>query len=919
MRSAGALFFLLFVTLSGCDRAPTAAKLLSSAQQLEAAGDLKSAEIELKNALQREPDNPDARLLLGQIYYKLGNLESSEKELEKALELRPENAQAVTTLARIWLRLGKADKVVEQAKLAASTEKEASPELLVIRANAYASLSQHDEAKNAFDRAFAIAPENAEVLLGQAKLALLEKQFDHALNLADQALAKDPKLIEAQIFKGDLLRFTGKSADAMALYRQAIAQNPSELGARLNLISLLLNAKQEQQAQTEIDAARKLAPKNLTVQFMQALLHHKAGRPEQSEEALQEVLKVADDHTASLILSGANQLALGHAEQAVQSLGVVVAKAPENLHARKLLASAHLASNQSQKAYDAVEAGLKRAPDDAELLALGAEALTRLNELDKARQYFEKASTLDPNNSALQARLSASRMAAGDNARAELEAAATLGPEQQQAVTSAISAQIAKREYDQALKAIEAFQEKQPNNPLAYNLRGIALLGKKDLAEARRDFERALKISPDFFPAIANLARLDMMDKKPDAAKSRFKVLLQADKKNLPAMLALSNLALSANEKAESISWLETARRENPERAEPLLALVRLHLQYRDAATALQFAKEAEAKHPQKGEVLDLLGQVQLANKQVDDALATYTKLTRVEERSPSAYYRLASVQAAAGKSAPALQSLKKALDLRPDFLEAMIASAAIYTREGWHEEAQQIALGIQKRMPKSAAGFLVEADVFLSQGKSKEAAQAVERAYALEPTAPVVIKFHEALVAAGEAAKAKGMAEGWIKQHPDDLLVSQHLGQRELAAGDYKSAAARYEVIVARQPNNAQALNNYAWALGQLKHPRALEYAEKAHAIGGDHPTILDTLGVLLLDAGKHERALKLLRAAADAAPEAADLRYHLARALVKTGANDQARIELERALEKGQPFPELEAARQMLTELKK
>jgi tetratricopeptide (TPR) repeat protein len=842
--------------------------LLAKAREHESKGDHNAAEIELKNAVQKAPNHAQARVQIGEFYYRTGNLETAGKELDLAIDLGADAAKVMPTLGRIWLRRGQHEKVLAEV-VVTQKEPEEPPEILVIRGGAYAALGRVQDAKRVYALALSKRPGYHEALLGQARLSAAANDAAGALKLADAALAKEPKFADALVFKADLLRTSGKAAEAVTLYRDAIALQASDLTPRVNLVSALLDQGKVQEAQREIDAARKLAPKHLSVAFAQAMLYNKAGQYAQSEEAVQLILRVMPAHVPSLVLSGSNQLALGQPEGAVAALSTAVAKAPQNLAAHKLLAAAYLANNQAQRAYDMIEAALARAPNDAQLLALGAEALTQVNQPNRAM------AALDPSKAAVQPRSSQS----ADGAAAE-----TLERQLGQDAPKEIAAQIARGEYDAALKAIEALQEKQPNSPIAPNLRGVAHIGKKDVAAARQDFERALKIDANFFPAISNLALLDAVAKQPEAAKRRLQALLEKDKKHLGA----------------------------------LLALARLNWQFGDKAQALELARRAQSGHPQSGAALDMLGQLELANGRAEAALAAFTKRVEVERNSPLAHFRLAGVQAALGKLAPAAQSLKNALELKPDFIDAMIALAAIHAREGRHGEAQQVARHVQQRFPKSATGFLVEGDSLLREKKAAEAARALQRAYELEPAAAVVVKLHQAHVAAGAAAKGQAVAEEWLKRHPDDLVLNQYLAQRSLTEGDFTAAARRYEIVLKQQPANAAVLNNYAWTLAQLKRPNALEYAEKAYAVSGDNPSVMDTVGVLALEAGKTERALKLLRSATQLAPQAVEIRYHFAQALVKSGAKEEARKELEQVLEAGKQFPELAAARKLLAELR-
>jgi tetratricopeptide (TPR) repeat protein len=61
--------------------------VVSKAQDLFDAGNYSAAEIELKNLLQADPNQAEARVLLGQIYLRGGNGAAAEKELRRALDI----------------------------------------------------------------------------------------------------------------------------------------------------------------------------------------------------------------------------------------------------------------------------------------------------------------------------------------------------------------------------------------------------------------------------------------------------------------------------------------------------------------------------------------------------------------------------------------------------------------------------------------------------------------------------------------------------------------------------------------------------------------------------------------------------------------------------------------------------------------
>ena len=61
------------------------------------------------------------------------------------------------------------------------------------------------------------------------------------------------------------------------------------------------------------------------------------------------------------------------------------------------------------------------------------------------------------------------------------------------------------REFDKALELATKLIETDPKDPNGYNLRGAAYAGKKDLPNARKDFEEAIKLQPNTTLASINV------------------------------------------------------------------------------------------------------------------------------------------------------------------------------------------------------------------------------------------------------------------------------------------------------------------------------------------------------------------------------------------------------------------------------
>ena len=605
MPSIPRLHIVLLATLfatAGCG--DSAQKYLSEAKQLQAKGDDKAAIIQLKNVLQKDDKNAEARYLLGIAYNRSGNYASAEKELRRARDAGYAPDKVVVALAEALQGQGAFQRVIDEITLPPGASGQLQAQILVARGNAELGLNEPDKASQLFNEALKAAPNSASAHLGLARIAASKGGMDNALSEIENALKLAPTDRDAWLMKADLLRLKNQPEAALAAYREALKSDPTNAAAHLSIASIYLASNKPTDAQQEIEAARKLNPNNLSVRYMQALLDFRGGKLGAARDNLQEVLKAAPEYPPALLLSGAVNYAQGSYEQAASQLGKVLDKAPANAYARKLLAATQAKLGQDAQALATLQPLKPEESNDPQLLALAGDLYLHTKNYTKANQLLEKAATIDPQSASIRTGLGVSRLASGDTERAlaDLESAATLdtgaGPHKSDTVL--ILTLMRDKQYDRALQAIAALDQKQPNNPITYNLRGGAYLGKKDLADARKSFEQALAIKPDFFPAAANLAQLDLQANNPAAARKRFETLLQHDANNTQSMLALAQLSARAGQEKDYLSWLERAAKSAPDAVQPRLLLADYYLRKNDFSKALVQAREARTANPRQ-------------------------------------------------------------------------------------------------------------------------------------------------------------------------------------------------------------------------------------------------------------------------------------------------------------------------------
>ena len=680
---------------------------MANARNLERVGNHKGAAIELKNALQMAPGNAEARALLGRIYYANNDFANAEKELRKALSQQGQSAETSVLLARTLLMLRQPQKLLDDVQALQGGPAEANAAILALRAQAQSQLGNQEGMAESLRQADLLVAEHPDTLAVRAGLAYTQGRPEEALALVEKALSKGPKRTDILVMRGELLRAQKRDDDAIVAFGQALASDPGNIQARLAIAQLYLAKSDLDKAQAELKTLQGQAPNNLMARYLDGLIEFRRNHIEAASSRLQEVLRGAPDFAPANFLVGAIALGQGKRENAISALNRVLAVAPNHGLARKLLASAMLESGQVDQAQKII-ANMKNDNGDAQLLALqGGIALSKGDYLD-ARKKLEQASALAPKDQRLIRELAASRMASGDEPGTieALGCLVTLDTTTHQADALLVMTLVKDKRYDDALKVIDDLDRKAPKLALASNLRGVVFMSRNDAGVARGHFAHAMELDPGYFPAAANLARLDLADKDIKAARGRYQTVLKKNPKDSHALTALAGLASLEKNEPEFLSLLDQAIKADPANAIARQMIVRYWLNKRDAGKALVEARAALTATG-KPDFLDMMGAAQLLQNDMANALVSYGKWAQASPNNPYAHFRLAQAQSLSQDDQGALKSLDKSLTLRPGFSEASLSKALILAKTGNAADGIKIARTLQSRSPAQAIGYL--------------------------------------------------------------------------------------------------------------------------------------------------------------------------------------------------------------------
>ena len=198
---------------------------------------LKKAIEQLQKVTDKAPKDADSWVLLGRLYGASNNSVESEKAYNKALEADGDNEDALTGLATLYAALGDSRRAAE--KLKAAADKNPSERTLIALGQAYEDMHDYKNAAEALGRALEMQPENTKLAFGVAENLMRSGQFDQALQLFEKLAADDPRNLPARLAIGEIYRVKRDFARSRESLAKAKAIDADSLEVRYEEVRLL--------------------------------------------------------------------------------------------------------------------------------------------------------------------------------------------------------------------------------------------------------------------------------------------------------------------------------------------------------------------------------------------------------------------------------------------------------------------------------------------------------------------------------------------------------------------------------------------------------------------------------------------------------------------------------------------------------
>jgi tetratricopeptide (TPR) repeat protein len=671
---------LLFLT--GCDSPEERAfSHVTSAEAFLEEDNFLKAELEAKNALQIQPKNADARMVLVTIAESRGDFPEMAANLRAAIESRPDYVPARLKLGTLYALSG----MIDDANAQLSEAEQLAPDsagVRVLRARVLASQGDLEGAAAELQSALEIEPDNVEAI-GLFANVTATSDVDSAIAMIDAAMAGQEDKRTLRLLKIQLLQRGGDIDAVDAAYSALVADYPEEAGYSYQYAGFLAATGKEDQIESVLLALVEREPENIQARL--ALVQFVAGNrgPEAGEAMLLDYLDSAPDaHDLRLVLArqyqvterepeaiaeyetvvelagnedpaltaksrlAAIELANGDAEAGEALIEDVLSVDSSNAEALVLRGALNFNRNEFKDAVSDLRSVLRESPDNAGAQLLLARTHSKAEDYSLAKDAYRRALQMTPGNAPVVIELVRLLVREGELEEAEtvLEQQIQQTPEDVRIARALIAILVDRERYDDALDEARRVRALEGQAAIGDFLAGRIYQIRGQNEAAMQAFGSSLELKPAARePLSGYVSSLVALGRQQDAIAFLEKMGRDYPD-NLYSKTLLGRVLAGAGETTAAREVFESTLTENQEWLPAYTALAGLN--QADLGAQIDVYKRGLDAVPGSQELALLLGTAYERNGQYEDAISTYAEALRANPEMQAVANNMAALLA---------------------------------------------------------------------------------------------------------------------------------------------------------------------------------------------------------------------------------------------------------------------------------
>ncbi|PHR83661.1 MAG: PEP-CTERM system TPR-repeat protein PrsT [Colwellia sp.] len=844
----------VILAVSACGNNETAQTHLVQAEKLLTEKQNSSAIIALKNAIKLDGKNGKARFLLGRLYLASGDSFSAVKELERALEFKYDANKALPLLARAYMLTESDDDIFSLEQEAESLTQASKIQFLAYKTIAALRGDNEKLASETVAIALSISNVDRYSLLANAYLEFANKNTAHAAALVVRILTATPDNADALMLQGQVAIVEKNYSLAVASFEKYFELQPNSSKVQLFIADALLKNGQYSQAETIADTILAKIPNQAFLQYIKAMARFEVKDYKSASHFSNSSLASGFNSFSLKLVAGASAFYLQNYEQCHLFLKDVINYLPVDHAARKMLAVSQLQLGLIENISETLGDYSSSNKDNTQFLAVLSYELMERGAYEKAKELAKHVTDAPEVNAEQNARAGILKLMMNDPSGVEnLELALQQNPELISAELALAFASIKTGDLTRADVIANKWLKQYPTKAGGYNLKATIAFVQNKLAQGQAALEQSLKLEPNNVYALTEMVKLAKHQKKPTKAMALTEEAIVAHPNNLKVLAQYFEL----HKNKEGLQPLIKAQQVNESNINygTLLAEALIQLDKHKRANEILAGYQLNTKTPKRYWQLMLIANAKQKNAQ--EGVLILDKWRKNNPYHIEPVLLLVNYWAAKKQPDRALNILKRSFKQHPNSLILHLVKMQVLLNSNRSSEARRFLKELSSFDFNKDLRAGIEGRILLLERNFSAAIPKLKQQYFAKQSAQNAIFLAYGLEGNSQKQAAIDLLESYLLEYGLQPRVNLILANMYLSLDENK-AIIKYEKLIKEQPNNIVALNNLSWLYMERNlFSQALIHAKKAYSLSAEIPNVVDTYAQVLLKSGKIAQAL--------------------------------------------------------------
>ena len=838
-------------SLAACSQQESADTYIKQAQTAQQNKQLNSSVIALKNAIKVEPNNGQARYLLGKLYLDQGNALNATKELERAKRAKFDANIITPLLARSYYLSEDFDGLTALASETLALEAKLATSFFKM----LGQIRQGEEkaAQQTIALMTAESTTSEYTVLANAFMAYAQQNLAQAQQLAEEGLSLLPGQPETVLLLGNIAAINEDYQLASEHFKKYLKLQPQQRTVELLLANALLKAEHFERAEKHADSILALLPNQPMANYVKAMVRVQSKDYELALRHAELALNNGFNQANLKLVAGVSAFYLKKHEQVLLYLKPLMKFLSAEHFSRKMLVVSQLELGVIEDVASTLGNVEEDTSTGADFYSALSYKLLQAGAQEEAKKMIGAVNVDDNSANQLLKDGMLKMMINDDKALASLERAVELDPELVKAELAIAYMAIKAGDFAKAERIANKWQQSYPEKADGLNLSAAIALKQGNIKVAKKLLEQGVALD-----------------------------------NNIYGTMQLAQLALLDGQQAQALELLQQAKMLAPDNIKVLRALLQL-----DSSGATE--QEVVNKINQQSDndnLIIIYAEALMRKGKVDEALTQLNAITP-KVQTPKFFWQLKVAGYRRNQNWPLVKTtLHDWRKVNAYHLEPLMYLAEVHVGEKDFDKALRIVNEGLAQHTESLPLQLIKTEVLIGAKQTAEAKAALaaiaddiaerpirhglygrlalleqdfanaqshlDKFYQVQPSARNALLLAGAFAGGENKQQAITVLTKHLEQHSYDARVASVLGSLYLELGQVSSALPIYEQMVKQQPDNIIALNNTAWLyMEQGELAKAKKYVESAFKQAPKLPEVADTYSQILLKSGENKEAL--------------------------------------------------------------